>query len=173
MTKIILSAVLAVILGVAIWGAYQYPQFGLGAANTNAAAGALFGDAKMALISWSPGTNAATSTSILNPDGSDRIIKSVEYWCGALTTVNGAPLALWLFTSATTTTNSQGLQGNTNYVLTTSVATTTAELWVSSSTPGLTATNDFRRWPANSYLTFNANASSTGNCTIGVLYNPT
>ncbi len=133
-------------------------------------AGATFGNQKLAFIVWTPSTDSATSTSILNTDDNDRIITSADYWCANLTTVNGAPRTSWAFTAATTSISSMSLQGNTNFVLNTNVATTTSELYVSSTTPGLLATADYRRWATGSYMTFNANASSTATCVIGVKY---
>lgn len=170
-----LKYIAGVLVVLVVIGGYFYPKLPTVFGNAASPSGSTFGDSKIAFTSWFPASNAATSTSMLNTDGNDRIINTLDYWCSSLTSVNGAPLTStgWIFTAATTSVANQGLQGSTNYVLSTTVATTTAELWVSSSTPGNTSTVDYRRWAPNTYLTINSNASSTANCTIGISYRGT
>lgn len=141
------------------------------------AVGSTFNTAKIAMINWAPTTNAASSTSILNGDASDRIIKQTTYSCsGFNANFNGTAaggLANEVFTIATTSVANVGLQGNTNFILSTNVATsaTVSEVFNASTTPGGTATVNTRRWAAGTYLSINSTGtSSAAACTIGVDY---
>lgn len=168
--KAALALIGALIVGGAILGAYQYPkqvQPTLG----SAAVGTTFGTQKIAQIVWQPSTDAASSTSLYNSDSNDRIVESVYYSCTGLTTSSTAVAAL-LFKAATTSTSAPatGIGTNTNLLLGTTVATSTSELYVASTTPGLATSAFVRRWAAGSYLTFNSNALQSAVCNIGVQY---
>lgn len=91
---------------------------------------------------------------------------SQAYNSGTGLTSNG-----WTLLGATTSVSSTGLQGNTNYILNTFIATTTVNYYVGSTTEGVIAYTS-RIWPANTYLTFNFNATNTAQCSIGVEFVP-
>lgn len=163
-TTLILSgaAVLILLMLGVFW--YATSHLSVGAASPG---GSTFGDAKIAAISWNPATSAASSTSILNTDGSSRIIVSSFLSC---TGQNGQGFTM----TAATTTNpgtTTGLQGSTNYAANDVATTTTgsSNMFVASSTEGV-PTYSNRVWPANVYLTFLASATNAGNCTAGVYY---
>ncbi len=135
--------------------------------------GATFSPQGAQYIVWAPATAAATTTSLTNNTGSDLVVKELTYTCNGIgtsqTPLTGAGLATWTFQAATTSTaNPVNLGSNTNYVLSTVIATSSTELFTSSTTPGVTGTVGFRRWAAGSSLTFSANATNTAICTIGV-----
>ncbi len=139
--------------------------------TAGSSAGVTFNTAKTAGIVWAPVSNSASSTSVYNGDSSDRIITSAHYDCTGAAFTAGNSIAYVRFTAATTSGSSQGLNGNSNFVLDTNVGSSTLEVFVSSTTPGLTGTAAFRRWKSGSYLTFNTNATSTGeSCIVGVNY---
>lgn len=129
--------------------------------------GSTFNTAKIAAINFTPSTSAASSTSILNTDSNSRFIVSNFVSCGG---TNGQGFTA---TAATTTTSSNGLQGNTNYaantVATTSVSST--YMYTASSTEGVIQYTS-RIWPSGTYLTFVASAVNSGVCTVGVNYLP-
>lgn len=173
MNKLIIGLGLVVAIAIGV-GGYFFPHVPktLGVAspvNTS------FTDNKRAAIAWTPSTNAATTSSLLNTDGADRIVSSIDYTCSGLTSTNTKLTSTgWNFSAATTSISGQGLQGNVNYTLNTSIATTTTELFISSTTPGITtssgASDWVRRWANGTYMTFTANASSTATCVVSVVY---
>jgi len=141
--------------------------------------GSTFNTAKIAMINWTiaavSGSNgSATTTSLYNGDSSDRIIQSVQFDCASVgtskTAYTGAGLANLIFTAATTSSSAPAAITNANVVLSTSVSTSSTELYVSTTTPGLTGSAFVRRWASGSYLTFASNATNTAACTIGVSY---
>ncbi len=157
--------VVAILLGVAgffFLGSKTKTQFVSGSA-----AGATFNTAKTAAIVFAPVSNAASSTSVYNGDASDRIIKDAHITCTGAAFTAQPNLASVVFSAATTAVSSLGLQANVNLPLFVAVSSSSAELYVASSTQNTTA----RRWNAGSYLTFLTNATSTGeSCVIGVDY---
>ncbi len=161
--------VAALIVTLAIVGSYFFPSSeGIlaGASPT----GTTFSTQKLATIVFAPATTAATTTFLLNTDANDRIVEQAVYSCSGLTAVNNGSFISTGFQFYMSTSSTAVQTGNSNYVLITSVPTTTPELFVASTTPGLTATAAFRRWAAGSYLQINANASTTASCVIGVNY---
>lgn len=160
--KIVVSVALALVIGVAIYGAYQYPKAQVVAGSP---AGSTFNTEKIASVEYAPATSAASSTSILNTDASTRIVSSSFSSCNG---TNGQGFTL---TAATTSVANQGLQGNTNYaaniVGTTTVTST--NFYVASSTEGA-ITYTSRLWPSGTYMTFVASAINTGNCLVGINY---
>lgn len=169
---VLVLAVVAALVGV---GFYTYGGNSNGTGNSTSVAGNTFNAAKTAMIVWSPISASATTTSILNTDANDRIIKQAQYSCTGLTNSfaqTAAGVAALIFQAATTSASAPAnFSGNTNFVLNTTVATSTAELFVGSTTPGATASSFVRRWGAGTYLTFSANATSSAQtCVIGVDY---
>lgn len=160
--KIVFGVVIAVIVGIGIYGAYQFPQI---PASFGSPVGTTFNTAKVAMTNYTPSTSAASSTSILNTDASTRFIVSSTVACNGVNGQGGT------FTFATTSVANEGLQGNTNYagndVATTTVASTF--MYVASSTEGVpTYTN--RLWPSNTYLSIVDSSTNAGVCTVGVNY---
>lgn len=164
--------VIGILALAAIYGAYQYPQV-TQSVQTFGAVGATFNTAKIAAINWTL-SDSATSTSILNGDANDRIVEGAQYWCSGVgtskTAFTGAGLDALSFSAATTSASAPAIITNTNFVLNTTVATSTATLFVASTSPGLTATAAQRIWASGSYLTFWSNATNTAACNIGVQY---
>lgn len=178
---------LALLIGLVVVAAGVVGYFTLGkddAAVTQvgtSVTGNTFNTAKTAMIVWAPTTAAGTSTSILNSDANDRIVKQTQFFCSGLTNAfaqTSAGVASLQFTMATTATANPAAITNANTLLTAAVvATSSPALFVASTSPGVTGTagKDFARvWAANSYLSVTANAtSSTQGCIIGVDYSAT
>lgn len=174
MTNKNLSIALAVVLLVSV-GAYFFPQvqqsFG------SSAAGSTFNTAKYAGIAinlTSPGSNA-TSSSILNTDANDRFITAEKVGCelvGTSKTINvGAGLASLTLTMATSSTANPVVNANTNTLPVITVATSTPNFVVASSTAGTPGNNLVGNiWAAGSYLSIFSNATNTAACTAGVDY---
>lgn len=183
-TKNILIGVGVIIGAFLLYGAYQYPQSTTTVVQTSngsfgSAVGTTFNTAKFAGVNMSPATAAATTTSILNGDASDRIATSIDVDCNTVGTsqtfltgggLTGAGLTLKI---ATTSVANLGLQNNTNLVGgTVTIATGTPDILIASSTPSFGGTNvaAWDRWAAGSYLTFLFSATNTAACTVGVKY---
>ncbi len=166
MKKIIFGSLLVV----ALVGAYFFPHFVPTVASPT---GTQFGTQKTATVIFSPTTASASTTALYNSDQSDRIITDVKYYCSGVGTsrtfLTGAGLDVFTFQAATTSVTT-GLGGNTNYVLATTVATSSTSLYVATTTPGLTGTVTNRIWPAGTYLTYIANATNTAVCSIATDY---
>lgn len=170
MAKIIISLVLAVAVGAAIVGAYFYPQE---VKNFGSPVGSTFNTAKIAAVNMSPLTLAATSSSVLNTDSSNRYVESLNADCTGVGTsggATGAGVATWTITAATTTVANEGSQGNTNTFVG-SVATTTPYSLLSS-VIATTGTGINYVWAPGSYMTFLFNATNTAACVVGVHYLP-
>lgn len=170
MNKHIVAAVLAVVVGVAIVGAYLYP----GSTNTTieqtiagSPVGTNFANAKVAATNYTPSSSAASSTSILNTDASTRYVTDNFVDCNG---VNGQGITIQ---AATTTVSSQGLQANTNLAMNTfGTTTTTATNFYTASSTAPNPAGVGLLWPSNTYLTFVATSSAfnSGVCTVGVHY---
>lgn len=176
MTKYILTFVGAVILGGAIYGAYQFPQVSQLAGTS--AQGSTFNTAKFAGIATNlaaPGANA-TSSSILNTDANDRYITSIKAGCENVgtskTAYTGAGLASLQLTVATSSSSAPATNGNTNSVGggAVTIGTSTTSYVVSTSTASVGTSNIYAVWLAGSYLTFTTNATNTAVCTFGAEY---
>ena len=128
-------------------------------------AGASFSSRKIAGVSFIPSTVAiASSTSLgTNNDGNDRIITSVEYSCAGLGALSQT-YANWTFQIATSSNTT--FPSTASFVLNTTVATTSPEVFVSSSTPGYTTGAAMRRWKAGANLLVQSNSTSTATCTV-------
>lgn len=130
-------------------------------------AGSTFNTAKTAAIVFAPISNTASTTSVYNGDSSDRIIKDAHITCTGANFTAANSLAQVTFSAATTAVASLGLQNNPRLALSTTVATSAAEVYVATSSQNTIA----RRWNSGSYLTFLTNATSTGmSCVVGVDY---
>lgn len=162
MKQNLILAGLVLVLGVAIVGGYYFPKVQL---SVGSPAGTTFNTAKIAAVSYTPSTSAASSTSILNTDTSTRIIT------GGFSSCNGTNGQGFTLTVATTSVASQGLQGNANYAenIVATTTTTSTNFYVGSTTEGV-ITNTSRLWPSGTYLSFVASAVNAGTCTVGVNY---
>lgn len=173
--KSVLAFILAVIIGGAIYGAYQYPKAIL--PSFGSPVNTTFSSAKVVAVDMSPLTQTATSTSIQNTDASNRWIASFGFaGCTGVqnsqTDLTGTGLASWFVQAATTSVPNQGLQGNTNYALNMTIPTSTAGVpaivAVSSSTPSAIS----GIWAPGSYMTFTFNATNTAACVVELDYIP-
>ncbi len=134
-------------------------------------AGSTFNTAKVATIVWAPQSNSASTTALYNGDSSDRIITSAQYDCTGASFTAANAVAYLRFTAATTSAPTNSTLGSTNLVLDNNVGSSTAEVFMASTTPGSTVIAGTRRWASGSYLQFDTNATSTGlTCLIGVNY---
>jgi len=142
--------------------------------TTGSPVGSTFNTARIAMINAS--FASATSTGVYNGDTSDRIITDATWDCTGVgtsqTAYTGAGLVTWTISMATSSTasGSSFVNANTNYVVTTVQATSSPEVYVASTTPGLTGSAFVRRWAAGSYLNIFTNATNTAACVIGVKY---
>jgi len=135
-------------------GLYCYTlddQFGSSAVNTRFMVEAM----SEQIIDYS----TTTLSYMLNGDADDRLIEAIDYYFYDHndTIVSGTT---WTMQSATST-NRYNLNGNTNYVLSTVIATTSPYLYVASTTPGLTSTTQNRIWKSKTYLNFLASDVGT------------
>ena len=168
--------IISALVALAIVGAYFFPL----AKNSSFGAVSPAGTLNQ-VTSWSSvtlNTLTSSSTSVLNTGVSDRVIMGSYTFCSSEVPVYSygvyAGLANFIVQAATTTnpTGSAGLglQGNTNYVMYNNIATSTGIGYLASTTIGVA---DFGRiWPANTYLTFVTNATTTASCTVGLEYSP-
>lgn len=171
--KIVLAVV---VLGVITYLGVSYPKQ-VNSIVTLGAVGATFNDAKIAAVSMSPSTSAATSTFLTNNDAGGRWVSKVFANC---TTVGGTSLSYltglgianlnvqFATTSSATQIAPANLLGNLT------VSTSTA--WdMSASTTVASAsqiTNDNYYWAAGSNLQLTFNATNTAACVVGVDYMP-
>lgn len=165
-TTFIVSVAIALVVGVALGYALTHTE----AQVPTTAVGDSYSTAKIAQQSL----NLATSTaaSLYNGDGKDRIISSVDYYAANLGTfgsnvpANVSALS-WLMSTSTDIYTA----ASTNYILNTTVATTSPQLYVATTTPGLTGSVFTRVWAAGTYLNLFQNAtSSTASATVVVRY---
>jgi hypothetical protein len=165
-----------IVIALVALGAYFYPQSGslVGAVSPN---GAYNYTTSWSSINLLPTTANGTSTSILNTGASDRAVMGTYVMCTSVGTSytfgTGVPLLSlgWTLTAATTSTANSGLGANTDYILNTSIATTTSVVYNASTTDGILGDLS-RLWPVNTYLTFNFNATNTAACALGVEWLP-
>lgn len=174
--KVIGVALLASIVGGAVVAHYsssnivnQYTTTGLGSP-----VGTTFGTAKVAQINWTLSTSA-TSTAILNTDAFDRIVDQTFYSCTGVGTsrvaFSGAGTLATNGLVITAATSSAALivpTTNVNLVMANILATTTAPVSYMASTTVVGVPS--RIWASGSYMNFEANATNTAACTVGVYY---
>lgn len=170
--------ILFVVIGICIGAIIGYAVHGtpkVQFAGTNNAVGTVFNTAKVAQVNITPSSGSATSSSLLNTDATDRYITSSFVMCNTVgtskTAYTGTGLANLLWRMATTSTAITGAlaDSNTNYAANDTLATTTVDSFIASTTEGVTAGTS-RVWPTGTYLTIQPNATNTGVCTAGVHY---
>ena len=128
-------------------------------------AGSTFSSPKMSAIVFNPSSTSATTTSVYNSDANDRFITSSFAYCSGVTATPVVAL-----TAATTSTANPTSLGNTNYVLNVTVSTST--LPISATATSTYGSALWQKWPAASYVSFAASATTSATCTIGVNYVP-
>ena len=172
MKNLILTAVAGVLVGFAVGYATFHssvtPLVGAGSP-----VGTTNNTAKIASVVISPTSLSATSSSILNTDGIDRVVTSSIGVCTSLTLASssaGLAATTLTFQAATTSVANTGLQGNANYAAYDTVATSTPFGYVASTTPNMTGLAMI--WPTNTYLTFlfNELVNTGASCTVAVHY---
>ncbi len=172
----ITTAVVGLIVGVILgYGAFHktYVQVNVPVGGSSSAAGTSNLGSREAAVVMLPLTASATTTSILNTDGSDRAITSSSAFCTGLGTSNaftGGALASLLVQMSTSTVGFAGLQSNANYAGNLTIATTTSTYYTGASTTETFPQYFGRIWPSNTYLNITFNATNTGTCTVGVKY---
>lgn len=167
----------AVAVGLIVGGLIGYSlhtqsiQVGAGSAS-----GTTFSTAKVSQITgFAPSTASATTTSVYNGDGFDRIVTDSFSYCTGVGTsfsyLAGSGLANLIFTAATSSNATLYGVTNNNFLVNTPVATTTGggTVYVASSTQPVAGAPSMI-WPAGTYLVFRANATNTASCTVGVHY---
>ena len=108
---------------------------------------------------------STTLISLYNGDANTRVIDNVSYWLDGLTTVDTAVDSLQI--TAGTSTAAYTVDGLK--VLENTVATSSSQLYVASTTPGvMSASPVVRLWPSATYLNFvlNATTSATSNIVV-------
>lgn len=173
-TKQIFGVIVSVLVGVGLGYLFFHSVPQTVVVQGVSAVGTTFNSAKVASVIMAPATAAATSTSILNPDSSDRIVTNSFAACNTvggslpfLTGLTSGSLPNWGLKMATTSTAAQ--TGSVNLVSNLNISTTTPWSYTASSTvpfPG-PVTNV---WPAGTYLTLTFNATNTATCVAGVNY---
>jgi hypothetical protein len=169
MEKKIIAAIAALIIGGAILGSYFYPKF-----STGSSAGATFNSAKISAIAgFAPASASATTTNLYNSDTSDRIIEDAFVSCNTVGTsktyLTGTGLESLQFNFSTSSTATGYGRTNTANAFIVTVATSTSDAYVASST--IPFPNQVSRiWPAGSYLVIGSNATNTASCLTGVHY---
>ena len=172
--KIAFGAIIAVVVAVAIYGAYLYPKAAQPLGTT--AVGGTFGTAKFAGVAMTPSTAGLATSSITNGSTNDYYVKSIEVGCEGVGTskvlYTGGGLANLTLEAATT---SNGIiNSNTNYVGGGAFNIGTTSTWFveASSTANATVGSILMNniWPAGTQMTFSFNATNTAACTVGVSY---
>lgn len=128
------------------------------------------------LSTTTPTTATTTSAGCLyNSDSKDRIITSVEYYISNLGAMTGSAGTGVASTTWQLSTSTNVYTGSAAYLLYTTIATSTANgavngtLFVSTSTPGATATFNYRVWNTGTYLDLLANATSSAGAPVGTI----
>lgn len=159
-----------VVLGVL--GLFFPRMAGVGSlAGASSPVGTTNSTAKFYQVVMTPSTSAASSTSLLNTDGTDRVISSSQGACTGVGTslsyLTGAGIASWTVNMATSSTAAQ--TGSVNYAANLTISTSSALLdYVAASTTTPFPNDIARIWPAGTYLTITFNATNTATCTLGV-----
>ena len=178
MKNTIITGAIALIVGLVIGYVLSSTSVHLGAVSTS---GTYNNDVGISQITFTPSTS--TSTSILNSGASDRAVIGSYGMCTSIgtstTLTTGTGLANWTLQSATTSGSSLGVQGSTNFIFNTTIATTSNTAAANATGNGIyyassTAARNIGSyiWPVNTYLTFDFNATNTASCSLGVTWLP-
>ena len=164
-TKIVVSALVALAV---VMGAWIYFSGHQKVGGTVSPAGATFGTARIAMGVIN-GTFSATGSNVIlslyNSDATDRVISSVDgYLYGPFASMT---VYMATSTSATATTTSSYIVND--------VFATTANYYLSTTSPRLvvnggTTADQYRIWPAGTYLDFMLGTTSTTTGMLGVKF---
>lgn len=163
---------LVLIAGAVGFGLARY--FSVPSVVAGSPAGSTFNDAKFAAVSMAPATSAASTTSILNTDGSGRWLSGELVACTGIGT-SGTSVANLTVQAATTSVSGAGLGGNTNLAMNIVVSTTSAAFSMNASSTlasGVSTGTDLYYWPAGTYLSFLFNSTNVGTCVVKADYTP-
>lgn len=135
--------------------------------------GSTFGTAKIASVVMAPSTASASSTAIVNPDASDRLIESAFADCNTVGTSKSYLVGSGLSSTGfrlNIATSSAGTQtGNAN-AFDFSIATATPDRYATDAVATSSVSDFIRVWKAGSYLQFTFSATNTASCVVGVHY---
>lgn len=169
--------VLGLIVALVIGGSYFYPKQKEASVVQVGAVGDFNSTSRIAQLVVDMTTTTPTTINgacLTNGDSRDRIVTSVDFYLASLGsfTSNGTGLVNLIFTLATS--SGVYIAPSGSQLLNTSVTTTTPQLFVSSSTPGVSSlsTGSFSRvWAAGSCLNLfqNGTTTATGVLRIGYL----
>ncbi len=164
LTNILLSVLIVLCVGLYFKSPSSYSVQGIsssGVTNTTA---------KLYTITVAPSTDSATTSSLFNNDGTDRmVIQSVAGCTGVGTSqtyLTGTGLASFKFQMSTSSI-SVDAKSNTNYASNIVVATSSAWAETASTTLGAIGAVSLV-WPTQTYLNITSNATNTAACTVGV-----
>lgn len=162
-----LKVIGAIVVVLAIIGAYSYPKAIIAPSSNVGAVGTTFNTAKVAQINMSPSAAGATSTSILNTDDNNRYVRGAYVYCTGASQSSDRTIASLLVQAATSSTAAPALNSNTNLAANLTVSTTSPFVAVSSTTisNGVASV-----WASGSYMSFFWNATNTAACTVGIPY---
>lgn len=167
MNNIKKTAIVAIV-SLLIGGFVGYELHGTSSQSIATAPGDTYSTSKIAQIVLDLSTTTAGSQ--YNGDSRDRIISSVDYYAAGLTTAKSNATGLSSLSWTLSTSTDVYLAASTNYLLNTTIATTSPQLYVASSTPGGTGSVFVRVWQAGTYLNLFQNGTSTANATLVVRY---
>lgn len=173
-TKNVIGVIVALLVGFTVGnmvGSSSFSQEPLPIiVGSQSAVGTTQNTARVASITVSPSTVAATSTSLYN-SGSDRLIRDSFVACTgvgtSMTYLTGTGLASWTLQMSTSSSVIDA-KTNTNYASNITIGTSSPWSYVSSSTEGVLTSSRF--WPSGTYLNITFNATNTAACTVGASY---
>jgi hypothetical protein len=172
--KIVSTVVIAVILGVSIYGAYQYPKLPVSfGTSTQGGTGSTARQFNVYGVNLAAPGNNATSSSVLNNTGNDLYVTGVKIGCEGVgtskTAYTGTGLAALTVTVGTTTFAATSSASLTPIATAITMATGSVDFLSASSTQILAGNAQYLDiWNAGTYMNFFTNATNTAVCTFGV-----
>jgi len=134
--------------------------------------GAAVGDVNQTPRMWQQTISLATTTplSLTNSSGGERLITSVELYIASSsqTLSNATGLANLVFTMSTST--DAFTAASSNYVLNTTIATSSGPVYVATSTPGNAAVVSTRIWGNGTNLNLFQNGTSTSSGVVVIIH---
>lgn len=133
--------------------------------------GGAVGDTNQSPRMWQQAVSFASTTpiSVTNP-GNDRLISSIEYYVTGVGNINfnATGVAVWQWQISTST--DIYTPASTNYVLNSTVSTSTPFLFIASTTPGNTGSAQTRIWASGTNLNLLTNGTSTATGLVIIHY---
>lgn len=174
--KAFIAIVCAVVIGVAIYGAYQFPQAQI-LAGASSPVGSTFNTEKQASVAINLATSGAnsTSTSITNTDSFDRYVSSFKLGCQSLGTsysygTQTGLASLQLSVGTTSASSPAQFSSRSAVALNFAIATNSPDVLIASSTLATATSSLASVWRSGDIMTFYFNATNTAACTVGVNY---